>query len=94
MTKEQAIEWLDKQVEANKVLKSKLEDIRRLDCPINYKLGCNYLPIMHIEGVAKLAEIIGVDYEEERIDGDSYPIKRWFIYKGYAVFEQMEDCKG
>ena len=93
MTKEQAIEWLDRQVEANKVLKSKLDGIRRLDCPCNYELGGNYLPMMHIEGVAKLAEIIGVDYYEVRIDGDSYPIKRWFTYKGYAVFEQLEDGK-
>lgn len=80
MNKEQVVAWLDKQIEANKIINERLsEDIHRIDNPI--------FKTIHLYGVEEVAEILGIDLIEKNRDDEEYPTEKYFIYKGYVVYD-------
>ena len=91
MDKEKVMAWLDKQIEANKIINEALsENIYRIDNPCKKIIGDKYIETIHLYGVEEVAKIIGAELiEEERVDED-YPVEKYFMYKGYAVFDLFE----
>lgn len=94
MNKEKVLEWLDKQVEANNTINEVLsENTRRLDKPTSKEIDGEYIQTIHMDSITELTEVLGIKPIENKRDDEDYPLERYFLYKGYVVFEliQKED---
>lgn len=90
VTKEQAIEWLDMQVEVNKKIRIPLDSIKRIDQSETY-MGAKVISSIHVENVRELAKLIDAPIKIIRRDSRKYPIDIYFIYKGCFVFGLEEE---
>ena len=84
-TKEQAIEWLDMQVEVSKKLRIPLDRIERIDQSEAF-IGRNVMPRIHVRYVRELAKLIDMPIKIKPRDDREYPIEIYFIYKNCCVF--------
>ena len=94
MEKEKVIAWLDKQVKANNIINEALsENVWRIDNPTTKRIGNKSIETIHLYGVEEVAKIIGAELIEEQCNDNEYPIEKYFMYKGYAVFDLFKKEK-
>lgn len=79
MIKEQAYEWMDKQIQAHEMLSEKLGDIEL--CGVGGK------EIHVYNGIDKLAKTIEVPLAMKIEDGSAYPFVYSFSYRGYKFYQ-------
>lgn len=79
MIKEQAYEWMDKQIQAHEVQSEKLGDIEL--CGVSDK------EIHVYKGIDKLAKTIEVPLVMKIESGNAYPIEYSLIYRGYKFYQ-------
>lgn len=95
MEKEKVIAWLDRNIEADKVMREEYGKLKICGMS-STAVKEGEFPNLHVyECVDELADAVGVTVEVVDRDDEDYPYLRYFIYKGYCIFDvcKTEDGK-
>ena len=87
MEKEKVIEWLDRKIEADKIMREEYGSLQ-ICGEKTEKVKEGILPALHVyECIHELANAVETPVICNNRDCNEYPYFRYFIYKGYCVFD-------
>lgn len=87
MEKGKVMEWLDRQIEADKIRNTELGNIRMCSGSTSTINGEIY-PALHVYNcMNEISEALGEKINVEKRNDREYPYFRYIIYRGYVVFD-------
>ena len=94
MEKEKVMEWLDRQIEADKIINTELGNIRMCGGSTSTING-GIFPALHVYNCMNaIAEALEETIDVIKRDDEKDPYYRYFIYKGYVIFDIAETEDG
>lgn len=94
MEKEKVIAWLDRKIEADKIMREEEGNLRICSSGVHFaKEGV--FPTLHVYNcIDEIAQSLEEPVLIEKQDDSKYPYFRYIIYNGYIIFDISETEDG
>lgn len=94
MEKEKVSEWLDRKIEADKIMREEEGKLKICGLGAHFaKEGV--FPTLHVSNcMNEIAQSLGETVLVEKRDYDKYPYYRYIIFNGYIIFDISETEDG